>query len=204
MLDIEKEDIYTEENIIQLIQNPIINQYSKIDYGKVIATINEHYVKLNINNFIGQKILLHNESDYLELKEKYNINSSNNGPGFDLFHIKTLKKIQVKFRQVDGKTPYSKQLHFENTRRHSEKNNNESAKSGHIAYSINEFDFIIITLCHIQNNKRPNYKNWSFSLIPIKELEDPNNLGYCLSHIPSSVVEKYHKKNIEELCEAFK
>jgi len=198
----ENENVFTEKNIIRLIENPIINTYSTIEYGKSMATINEHYVRFNINNYVGSKIML-GDNDYEELK-KHNVDVSNNGTGFDSFNINNSKRYQNKFRQVTGKMPYSKQLHFENTRRHSKKNNNSSSNSGHVVYSINEFDYVIFTICHIVNGVRPNYKEWSFSLIPIEKLEDPNNIGYCLPQIPSILVKEYFISNIDELCKKFK
>ena len=99
-------------------------------------------------------------------------------------------RIQIKFRQVDGKTPYSKQVHFENTRRHSVKNNNRSAESGHVRYSVSEFDYVCVVLCHIFDGYRTKYTNWSYSLIESYKLEDVNNQSYCLPNIPSALLLK--------------
>jgi len=81
------------------------------------------------------------------------INIKNNYPGFDLLIITPENKhikVQSKLRQVKGIYDYSQQVHFEITRRNSEKNKDKN-HTGHIYYSLNEFDFVIITLI---NNKK--------------------------------------------------
>lgn len=180
--------------ITNFIDNPMLNVLSKIDYGKAIAPVNERFIK----HIIDREILLHDEEDKDELNT-LGVNVSNNGPGFDLYHKIKKKRIQTKFRGVDGSTPFSKQVHFENTRRKSDKNNNSSSQTGHVCYSINEFDYVVVTLCHIKNRVRPNYKDWKFSLIPVNELEDPNNIGYCLPNIPADILYKYRCEDIETL-----
>ena len=80
------------------------------------------------------------------------INTDNNRPGFDIVvrgADGTLKRVQSKLRQVKGTTDFSRQTHFETTRRHSEKNKGASADSGHVAYSSDEFDYVMITLVNV-------------------------------------------------------
>ena len=180
--------------ITDFISNPMINVLSKIDYGKTIAPINERYIKHSLD----KENLLHDEEDKDELKN-IGIDTSNNGPGFDLYYKLKNKRIQTKFRSVDGVTPFSRQVHFENTRRKSEKNNNSGSKTGHVCYSINEFDYVIVTICHLVGGVRPSYKEWKFCLIPVSELEDTCNIGFCLPHIPANVLRKNACDSIEEL-----
>ena len=191
---------FTLEDVIQVLENPYINQLSPLEYGKAIQSAVEHYVSEKINLISGEKILVDVEKDEI-LKEKFNY--ANNGPGFDRLLLTKEKRVQLKFRQVDGSTPYSRQTHFENTRRHSEKNLGSSSKSGHVCYSTNEFDYVVVVLCHIKNMERTNYKNWSYSLIPIQDLEDPINKGFCLPHIPSNSLKEYACETIEELTKKF-
>jgi hypothetical protein len=185
---------FTIDDVISLFENPFIQNMSLLEYGKAIQTAVEYYVTNEVNKISQQTLLVDvSENETLIYEHQY----QNNGPGFDRLYLPTKKKIQVKFRQVKGKKPYSQQVHFENTRRQSEKNKNESAKSGLVRYSINEFDYVIVVLCHVINGVRENdYKKWSFSIVPISELEDVNNLGYCLPHIPSSLLFKNYYDNI--------
>lgn len=176
---------FSYEDVISTLENPFIRSLSPIEYGKAVQTAVEEYVSYNINDLAKECLLVDVSKDQNLITE---FNYSNNGPGFDRLHLPTKKKIQIKLRQVDGKSPFSKQVHFENTRRHSEKNKNSSAESGLIRYSTTEFDYVLVVLCHILNGERTNYKDWSYSLVKSEELEDVNNNGYCLPHIPSSTL----------------
>jgi len=176
---------YTFDDVITFLENNLTNSFDCLNYGKSIQKPVEIYVQHMVNQISGEKILI-DLDDYPHLIDEFNY--KNNGPGFDkLLHLNN-KKIQIKFRQVNGKTPYSRQVHFENTRRHSQKNQNESAKSGFVTYSNSEFDFVIIVLCHIVDFRRPHHKNWNYSIISSQELEDVNNKGYCLPKIPSELL----------------
>jgi hypothetical protein len=192
---------YTNEDVISMLDNPFIQSLEPLEYGKAIQTAVEQYVSNTINS-LGDEILLMDISkdDQLVVEYKY----SNNGPGFDRLHLPTKKRIQIKLRQVDGKTPYSKQAHFENTRRHSEKNKNRSSETGLIKYSISEFDYVLVVLCHIANGVRTHYTNWSYSLVSSSGLEDVNNIGYCLSHIPSALLLENKCDNIYMLTNRLK
>ena len=103
-----------------------------------------------------------------------------------------LKRVQSKMRQVKGKDDFSHQTHFETTRRHSKKNEGVSSDSGHVAYSADEFDYVMVTLINVRENleKRNDINLWSFSIIPINELVNTEK-GCCLTHIPAKILEKY-------------
>lgn len=184
---------YTYDDIISTLDNPFINSLSPLEYGKAIQTAVEEYVTYNVNLIAGQQLLVDVSRDS-ELTEQYQY--SNNGPGFDRLLIPSCLKIQDKFRQVNGETPFSKQVHFENTRRHSAKNQNQSSVTGHVRYTVSEFDYVLVVLCHIVDGQRQNYKDWSYSLISSSELEDVNNKGYCLPKIPSSLLLQNKYDNI--------
>ena len=103
-----------------------------------------------------------------------------------------LKRIQSKLRQVTGVTDFSKQTHFETTRRNSKKNKDTAAaESGHVAYSADEFDYVMVTLINVKNGtqRRNDVNLWSFSIVPIADLVDPNK-GCCLTKIPSKILAK--------------
>lgn len=184
---------YDYQDVISTLDNPFIQSLSPIEYGKAIQTAVEEYVSYNVNSIAGEEILVDVSQDPL-LTEKYQY--SNNGPGFDRLLLPKCLRIQHKLRQVDGKTPYSKQVHFENTRRHSSKNQNKSSESGHVRYSLTEFDYVLVVLCHIIDGKRQNYQDWSYSLISSSKLKDVNNKGYCLPNIPSALLLENKYDNI--------
>ena len=196
-----KELKYSHEDVISMLENPFIQSLNPLEYGKAIQTAVEQYVTNTINS-ISEKNLLVDVAKDPKLVEEFQY--VNNGPGFDRLHLPTKKKIQIKLRQVDGKTPYSKQAHFENTRRHSAKNKNESAKSGLVRYSVSEFDYVLVVLCHIVNSERIHYTNWSYSLVESSKLEDVNIQGYCVSHIPSALLLENKYDNIYMLTNKLK
>ena len=176
---------FTYHDVLDALNNPFINNLTPLEYGKAVGTAVEEYVSHNVNEIGQENILIDISKDSnLIIEYKY----SNNGPGFDRLHFLSKKKIQIKLRQVNGKTPFSKQVHFENTRRHSVKNQNSSAKSGLVRYGVSEFDYVLVVLCHIIDGERKKYTEWSYSLISSSDLEDVNNKGYCLPHIPSSLL----------------
>jgi hypothetical protein len=192
---------YTFNDVIEMLDNKYVNSLDCLNYGKTIQNAVEIYIEHQVNEIYGGKFLIDVQNNpQFVIDYQYN----NNGPGFDKLLLLNKKKIQIKFRQVDGKTPYSRQVHFENTRRHSKKNQNESAESGLIRYRVSEFDYVIVVLCHINNNIRPNYKEWKFSVINSKEIEDVNKLGYCLPKIPSSTILKNKVDNIYMLTNKLK
>jgi hypothetical protein len=195
---------YSLKDIEDILNNPFTKSRNKIEYGKMVASVAQCYIELKTSE-ISNKQLLVNPEDYPELKK--NFNYVNNGAGFDLLSF-SKKRIQVKFRQVDGKTPYSRQVLIENTRRHSEKNQGNGDGTGHVVYADDEFDYLLVILCHLQKNNKtkPSFLDWSFSLIPIEELKDVNKLGYLRSKIQSETLLKYKcddiymlTKKLEEL-----
>jgi hypothetical protein len=180
-INVDIMDIIEPEDKDLLINKRIINM-SRNDWGKTIAVSNQ-YIQRNILRYslekYGYKI--------------YEINDrKNNSPGYDLI-IETsnnnIIRVQSKLRQVNGKTDFSQQIHFETTRRNSIKNKNKN-HTGHICYSLDEFDLVMISIVNdrLDRSKIKNCNEWSYCLIPIKELEDKQK-GCCLSAIPKNVIE---------------
>lgn len=101
---------FNYKDVVSALENPFIRSLSPIEYGKAVQTAVEEYVGYNVNLIAGEDLLVDVAKDP-ELMVEYQY--ANNGPGFDRLHLATKKKIQIKLRQVNGKTPYSKQVHFE-------------------------------------------------------------------------------------------
>lgn len=179
-IDFEKVmNVWMPRDVDTLMRNPIVKNSSVIDWGKIMALSN-HYIQQNILKILGYKC------DITETK--------NNTPGYDLICEGNLR-IQSKIRQVCGKSWNSRQIHFETTRRHCNKNI-EKSKSGHVSYSKDEFDFVFLTIIHLRDNfyeKRLEYNLWKFCLIPIKELQDENH-DYLITKIPPYLLKKYEIK----------
>ena len=173
-----------------LLENRRVINMSRIDWGKTISISNQ-YIQRNILrymlNIYGYSVYSTDDDDIPI------INIKNNSPGFDLLIITPENKhirVQSKLRQVKGIYDYSQQVHFETTRRNSEKNKDKN-HTGHICYSLDEFDYVMISLINDREN-RNNIKNcnlWTFSLIPIKDLEDIER-NCCYSHIKPETLER--------------
>jgi hypothetical protein len=181
---IEKEDK-------DLLTNKRILNMSRIDWGKTIAVSNQYIQK----NLLKYKLCNYGFQIYSTDDENLPkfIDISNNSPGFDLIIVKPDKKIfriQSKLRQVNGNFDYSKQIHFETTRRNSIKNENKN-HTGHICYSLDEFDYVMISLVNDNKNRNKisNCNLWSYAIIPIKELEDKEH-KCCISHINPIILKK--------------
>ena len=181
-------DIIENDDKILLMNNRIANM-SRIDWGKTMAVSNQ-YIQRNILRHklepLGYLVYSTDDNDLPET-----INTANNSPGFDLIIITPENKslrIQSKLRQVNGSNDCSRQTHFETTRRHSEKNK-EKNHTGHVCYSLDEFDFVMVSLVNDKENrdKIKNCNYWSYVLIPIKDLEDTEH-NCCFSHISPEIL----------------
>tara|TARA_B100001094_G_C18132253_1_gene772938 strand:- start:378 stop:1364 length:987 start_codon:yes stop_codon:yes gene_type:complete len=175
-----------------LLENPIIEGMSKIDWGKAMARPNE-IIQKNLLNNLGIK----SYDPEIDI-DCPKIDTTNNSPGFDMV-VKNKDgkyfRIQSKLRQVNGNTEFSSQTHFETTRRHSKKNQGAASESGHVAYGCDEFDYVMVTLINVgKNNKkiknRNDVNNWCFSLIPVNELINKEK-NCCESKISAKLLEKY-------------
>jgi hypothetical protein len=147
---------------------------------------------------LSENTVWHNEDEGCP-----DIDNTNNCSGFDLL-VETptgeKKRIQSKLRQVKGKTPTSQQTHFETTRRNSEKNK-EKNHSGHVSYSPDEFDYVLVSLIHVKHGLsiREDVNKWTYSLIPIETLVDPKRPQCCVNAIPAKVLEKYVVKDFTSI-----
>jgi hypothetical protein len=211
----EKKEVIVEEdeniNIMDIIEkddrnlleNNRIENMARIDWGKTMAVSNQ-YIQRNILRYMLSPYgFLVYSTDDIDIPK---INIANNSPGFDLVVVTPENKIirvQSKLRQVNGINDYSKQIHFETTRRNSEKNKDKN-HTGHICYSLDEFDLVMISLVNdkINRDKIKNCNLWTYSLISIKELEDTEH-HCCYSHIKPDILEKNIIKITDDIRSKF-
>lgn len=184
---------YIEEIDLDLLENKRVAMASKIDWGKIVSISNQHIQEAVLR--ADEKIEFAYTTDDIpeELEEKYGLDFSNNSPGYDIVvkfkNDDKILRVQSKLRQVEGRTAFSRQVDMETTRRNSAKNVGKN-QTGHIAYSSNEFDVVMVTLVHIpplaknetkkellirQQNAREKFNNWYFSFIKVDELIDIND-----------------------------
>jgi len=194
----DKNTLIVDPDVKHMITNKFILKMSFIDWGKTMAIANEYICKDLINSMTDLRIVHTDEciegSEGSLLLEKLNIDVSNNGSGFDTIVLSNGIRIQCKLRQVDGKTPYSRQTHFDNTRRTTGLNEGEEGggETGHVRYGSDEFDYVLVALVQSYKDKtvRGDLNKWNFSFIPISDLVDPNVPNFCRNAIPANVLEK--------------
>jgi len=187
-----------------LLENNRIVNMSKIDWGKTMAVSNQ-YIQRNILRYMlkpfGYLVYSTDDDDIPD------INIKNNSPGFDLVIVTPENKhirVQSKIRQIKGKHDYSRQIHFETTRRNSKKNKDKN-HTGHVCYSLDEFDLVMISLVNDKLNRKDKIKNcnlWTYSLISIKELEDVEH-NCCYSHIKSEILQNNIIKITDDIRNKF-
>ena len=186
-----------------LLENDRIANMARIDWGKTVAVSNQ-YIQRDILRHIlcpfGYSVHSTDDSDMPE------ISIANNSPGFDLVVVtpeNKITRVQSKLRQVKGIHDCSQQIHFETTRRNSEKNKDKN-HTGHICYSLDEFDLVMISLVNdrLNRDKRKNCNLWTYSLISIKELEDIEH-SCCCSHIKPEILHKNIIKITDDIRSKF-
>ena len=169
--NINKNNLIIEKDVFNMVDNKFIANMSPIDWGKTMAIANE-YICRDLMTSLGRTKVIHTDecvegSEGGMLIEKLNIDTSNNGSGFDTIVLSNGKRIQCKLRQVKGKTPYSTQTHFDNTRRTTGQNKGVAGggESGHVRYGTNEFDYVLVSLVESYKDKsvRTDLNKWNIT-----------------------------------------
>jgi hypothetical protein len=177
-----------------LLENERVISYSRSDWGKNCSISNQYIQRQILSKKLspyGYSVFTTDDKDFPK-----NIDTKNNSPGFDiLIQSKDGEnfRVQSKLRQVNGKTPFSKQINFETTRRHSEKNI-KRCHTGHVCYNIDEFDFVMISLVYDRDDRVNMIKDcnkWSYSFVPKSELIDYDR-NCMVSKIEGTILKKYH------------
>lgn len=108
--------------------------------------------------------------------------------GYDILAVNpsngSFKRIQVKHRNSN--------IHLETTRRNSIKNKGKN-QSGHIAYSSDEFDFLIVVKGNFENDI--NIRN-NIVIFPSNVLNDVNNNNILVKSVSKKIEAMY--KNLTE------
>ena len=187
---IDFNDTVRNRELVDFLHMEWVNKLSIIDWGKTVSIPNQEIGRDILNRLLpnGYKAFTTDDSDCPI------IDTSNNSPGFDII-IKDesgdLKRVQSKLRQVNGVPHYSKQVGIETTRRNSAKNKGKN-HTGHVCYSCDEFDYVLISAINVKNDydNRHDINTWGFSIIPIKELIDSEK-GCCVTKITPKILNKY-------------
>ena len=143
-----KNNLITEKDVFNMVDNKFIANMSPIDWGKTMAIANEYICRDLMTSLGGTKVIHTDEcvegSEGGMLLERLNIDTSNNGSGFDTIVLSNGKRIQCKLRQVKGKTPYSTQTHFDNTRNTTGQSTGTAGGGAkcHVSYGSGEFDYV--------------------------------------------------------------
>lgn len=135
-----------------------------------------------------------NENTAVQCELRPNRGKENNQGGYDLVTTKG-KRVQVKLR--------SRTLHLENTRRNSEKNQGAASKSGHVAYSDNEFDVAVFVRPGSWSENEPNdwhdTSKWEVLIIPTQALKDPKILALSGEALAKKYKENFKTNQFKQL-----
>lgn len=179
------------EYIQDFIEDATTMQFGKYFGHLVDGSFGEDYVNERLRN-AGSNVRIDTD---------LNRPDSNNDAGYDaeLYDINNPEKrvrVQIKFRNQPSKYPTSGSLHFETTRRNSEKNSGKKSDTGHVAYSAEEFDVVLVFICHTQSNctgpdnDREDFDNWHLCAIDVDWVRDPETPDICQTTIPSSALQR--------------
>ena len=147
------------------------------DLGKLFADPNEHIQCDWIN-----------ENTSLEVVKREDFNSDANASGYDLISTDNILKIQSKLRATN--------IHLEQTRRKSLKNEN-SSDTGHVRYSVGEADVYVFSRPDVADYL--NINKWDYIAIPESVLIDPKNPSYLIPRVPKGIWKNYVGKAKEIL-----
>lgn len=187
----------------QLMFNERVVNMSRIDWGKTMSISNQYIQQCILQNVLG-------DSFQVFSTEQTNY-AANNSPGYDLLVTNPEQqkqwRVQSKLRQVNGKkSDVSHQIHFETTRRNSSKNT-ELNHTGHVCYGLDEFDFVMLSLVNDARHERSqvitNCDLWTFCLIPVGDLIDPNRPHCCVSHIKPEILQKHVMNHDDPIAAKF-
>lgn len=185
---------YLEETSEYLVQENMLQEL-----GKMSGDMNESVQR----DFI-------NEKTSITCGRRLDGDIDPDASGFDLITLDDVgMKIQSKVRV--------KNIHLEQTRRNSAKNSGEASSTGHVSYSIGEFDVLLVSrplgnkasrLDKYEDTSRPieeytNVGKWDMIAIPAEALEDPKRPGYLYNNVPKKVWGPYVGRAVEVLEEVY-
>lgn len=130
---------------------------------------------------------------FTPLKNDTRVTFDKNGAGFDVV-IANMQNQKYALSQLKLRLN-KKQLHFENTRRMSEKNEGHQSNKGHVAYGITEAD-IVIVMTPTEKDLPGNLNNYPISNLIfmsffMKDLEDKSTPGYCVTRIGKETTKNF-------------
>lgn len=187
----------------------IINSHKKMianKNAKEIGKIRAYACELMICDFLNHyaenilqsnSIFIHNDDvcDYQTIISQLCIEPQICQSGYDILCINpetnSVKRIQVKHRNSN--------IHLETTRRNSAKNLDKNA-SGHVSYSRNEFDYLIVVKGDFDDRVAIQEDTIIF---PVNSLIDPNKDNILVNRISKSMEREYRLKftdYLNELC----
>ena len=158
----------------------MIKEMNTRDLGKLRADAAEYFIRDWINENTALRVIRRND---LHLHPDFPFQPEDpNESGYDLLSSTGLK-IQAKYRQGD--------LHLETTRRNSKKNKNDSSSTGHVAYSANEFDVLVI----VQPSKEvsDDCTKVEYLAIPTSALKRENS-DFLVTRVDAKTHKKYKGK----------
>lgn len=165
------------------------------ELGKLRAYSAELMVRDHLNALASSHVIFVHVDDlcnHKKLSDMFDCNQS----GFDIVGwnkiTNTIKKIQVKYR--------SSTIYLETTRRNSQKNADKNA-SGHISYSSNEFDFLVVVKSSFDDII---YLDSSMTIFPVNSLVNKKDTRILVNYVSQKTVQTHqsmYQKLLQEMLQ---
>lgn len=152
----------------------VIRNLPTKDYGRMMGTLADEYAQEFIEANTPIKFIDEERDGNQAGHDKLTVNDT---------------KLQIKFRQYSGKTPYSTGTYLETTRRRSEKNKGPASRNGHVTYGADEFHGLFLILAPADKNKRST-KYWTYCCIPAAELVDEENPEFMATKVTAATLQR--------------
>ena len=175
--------------VYEFLNNEFVYKQSTKEWGKIASSAVEHVVKELLNNFFGDT--------YSKV-----VGDVGQGDGHDILTSNN-DRVQCKLKGVyNADKIFSAGVSLETTRRHTKKNENKIVNGGHVGYGSNEFDYIWMTIIHIQSTKgkvtpikdqwklRTDMNSWNFCLIDVSEITDPEREGMLVGKVSPDILNR--------------
>ncbi len=161
----------------------LVKEKNTREIGKQRQYGSEYLVQDEINQaLIMPPVFL--QAELPSLIEDYDHNES----GYDLMEITSGYKIQAKYRG-------GKDIHMEQTRRSSTKNKGAASQTGHVVYSVGEFDVLAVVRPSEMRNEL-NLKE-DLLIVDANDLRDLKNPSFLLRSIGIVLERKLWQKQVD-------
>lgn len=194
--------LFSWDHYISKSHNSMIRHRNTKEIGKIRAYACELMICDYLNHYAddvlgSNTIFIHNDDlcQFKDLIAQLSVETQVCQSGFDILCVNPetskVKRVQVKHRNG--------YIHLETTRRNSQKNVNKNS-SGHVSYSADEFDYLIVVKGKFNNSVD---MQTDITIFPVTCLVDKSKPDILVNRINKVVESEFHAQTItllNELC----